>query len=187
MKQNKHFYFGYGMNTNIGGMRKRCPAAISMGSSVLYDHDFRFAYHADVVPCGGHKVAGVLWEITDQCLASLDRLESCHVNPDGSFAATSYYARKIVPILYCGAYYDAWVYYMMPGNIEHPPGQSYWDCLMTGYKKHNVSRRQLHLALQSSYKNYVEPATSSTVDVDDWYDRYRSGIAEVWHNNSLIS
>lgn len=167
----KIYYFGYGMNTNVSGMRGRCPAAISMGSAALYDHDFRFAYHADVVPKTGHKTVGVLWEITDRCLTSLDRLESCHMLADGTFSEHSYYGRKIVPVLHCGAYYDAWVYYMLPGSHEAPPGQSYWDCLIEGYKEHNVSRRQLHLALDSAYRNYR--STAVTTIATDWFDGTR--------------
>lgn len=137
---NKHYYFGYGMNTNRSGMAKRCPSAVSIGAAALYDYDFRFAYHADVVPKQGHKTVGVLWEISDQCLASLDRLESY----------PAYYDRKIVPVVYDNKTYDAWVYYMNPGNLEAAPGDGYWDCLIEGYKEHNVSARQLHAALRRS-------------------------------------
>ena len=64
--------FAYGMNTNIGGMKIRCPRSKSIGAAVLSNFRFRFAYHADIVPCGGSIVHGVLWEITDQCLDRLD-------------------------------------------------------------------------------------------------------------------
>jgi gamma-glutamylcyclotransferase (GGCT)/AIG2-like uncharacterized protein YtfP len=140
MKQNKHLYFAYGMNTNVSGMRHRCPAAISMGSSALLNYDFRFAHHADVVPQVGAKTVGVLWEITDQCLESLDRLEGY----------PTYYDRKIVQVLHKNEIYDALVYFMQPGSQEASPGQSYWDCLIEGYKEHDVSAAQLHRALRRS-------------------------------------
>jgi gamma-glutamylcyclotransferase (GGCT)/AIG2-like uncharacterized protein YtfP len=140
MKQNKHLYFAYGMNTNVSGMRQRCPAAISMGSSALLDYDFRFACHADVVPMKGAKTVGVLWELTDACLASLDRLESY----------PTYYDRTIVPVLHKNEIYDAWVYFMQPGSHESAPGAGYWDCLIEGYKEHDVSAAQLHRALRRS-------------------------------------
>jgi gamma-glutamylcyclotransferase (GGCT)/AIG2-like uncharacterized protein YtfP len=140
MKENKHFYFAYGMNTNVSGMRHRCPAAISMGSAALLNYDFRFACHADVVPVQGAKTVGVLWELTDTCLASLDRLESYPV----------YYDRKIVPVLYRNEIVDSWVYFMQPGNHEMAPGDGYWNCLIEGYKEHDVSSKQLHRALERS-------------------------------------
>ena len=167
----KMYYFGYGMNTNTSGMRGRCPAAISMGSAVLYDHDFRFAIHADVVPRGGHKVNGVLWEVTDRCMASLDRLESCYRDKDGKCDSSSYYDRKIVQVLHRGVWYDAWVYFMLPGIQESPPGDSYWNCLMEGYKEHNVSRKQLHQALEQAKLN--RPPTYTGYHYDRW--TYRPG------------
>lgn len=152
---NKHYYFGYGMNTNKSGMAQRCPAAVSVGAGALYDYEFRFAYHADVVPTVGAKTVGVLWEITDKCLESLDRLESY----------PTYYDRKIVPVLHNNKIYDAWVYFMHPGNYEAAPGTSYWDCLIEGYKEHDVSARQLHAALRRSRdadsKYYTSQAAKS--------------------------
>lgn len=137
---NKHFYFGYGLNTNKSSMAQRCPAAVSVGSAALYDYDFRFAYHADIVPKLDAKTVGVLWEITDECLNSLDRLESY----------PTYYDRKIVPIQCDNKIYDAWVYFMQPGSHEAAPHDGYWNCLVEGYCEHNVSTRQLHRALRNA-------------------------------------
>jgi gamma-glutamylcyclotransferase (GGCT)/AIG2-like uncharacterized protein YtfP len=136
----KYYYFGYGMNTNIDSMARRCPSARSLGSAVVNDWQFRFAYHADVVPKVGARTVGVLWEITDECLSSLDILEGY----------PSYYQRKIVPVTYRNRQYDSIMYYMMPGNQESPPPQNYWKMLMEGYIEHNVSRRQLWTALENS-------------------------------------
>jgi len=143
------------MNTNIGGMKTRCPAAISIGSAMLANYEFRFAHHADVVPKLGAKTVGVLWELTDKCLASLDRLESYPV----------YYDRVIVPIIHRDRVYNGWVYFMQSGHPKNPPGNGYWDCLMEGYKEHDVSRRQLHIALNNSRDSIRTGAYSH-----DWYD-----------------
>ena len=157
---NKHYYFAYGMNTNRLWMKSRCPAAISIGSAMLANYEFRFAYHADVVPKLGAKTVGVLWELTDKCLASLDRLESY----------PTYYDRVIVPIIHRDRVYNGWVYTMQPGNLENPPGDGYWDCLMEGYKEHNVSRRQLHTAL-----NHSRDSIKNGIYSYDWHiDRYVS-------------
>jgi len=69
---NFQLYFAYGMNTNQEEMAYRCPGAHSLGHARLIDHAFRFAVHADVVPCSGSYVDGVLWSITDQDLDHLD-------------------------------------------------------------------------------------------------------------------
>lgn len=137
---NKHYYFAYGMNTNIDGMKKRCPGAISIGSAMILDYEFRFAYHADVVSKPKTKTVGVLWQLTDDCLESLDRLESY----------PEYYDRIIVPIIHCNTVYNGWVYVMQSGYQQTLPSDHYWNCLINGYRDHNVSRRQLYKALNIS-------------------------------------
>lgn len=137
----KHYYFGYGMNTNIDGMTRRCPDARSLGAAVVDNWEFRFAYHADVVPKEGARTVGVLWEITDRCLLSLDALEGY----------PHYYERKIVPVTFRDQQYDSIMYYMTPNNLDAPPPTSYWEMLMQGYAEHGVSRRQLWLALERSH------------------------------------
>jgi gamma-glutamylcyclotransferase (GGCT)/AIG2-like uncharacterized protein YtfP len=138
---NKYFYFGYGMNTNQASMKLRCPNARVLGSAALYDWEFRFAYHADVLPKSGEKTVGVLWEITDECLTSLDALEGY----------PTYYDRKLVKVIHHNKEYESLVYYMTPGEVECPPPESYWRMLHEGYGEHNVSKRQLWTAIKRSY------------------------------------
>ena len=68
-------YFAYGMNTNTQGMANRCPQAVAFGHARLLGHRFRFAGCADVQVDRRSHVDGVLWDITEECLASLDILE----------------------------------------------------------------------------------------------------------------
>lgn len=142
------YYFGYGMNTNVAGMRRRCPAAKSLGHALLRDWRFRFAHHADVVPAPGGKVHGVLWTITPECLRSLDRLESY----------PHYYGRKVVTVEHRGREYQAWTYYMQPGMVDAHPGKHYWDCLVEGYQEHGVPHSQLIRAY------HVIPAKPAELD-----------------------
>jgi gamma-glutamylcyclotransferase (GGCT)/AIG2-like uncharacterized protein YtfP len=153
----KHYYFGYGMNTNKHGMANRCPDAVALGAAMLPDYDFRFAYHADVVQKPGAKTVGVLWELTDRCLTSLDRLEGYPI----------YYDRVIAPVIYRDKVYDSIVYVMTPGNQLAEPSPGYWDMLVEGYTEFDVSKRQLHRALaeakdtkynRHSTYDYVSPS-----------------------------
>ena len=68
-------YFAYGMNTNLHEMAFRCPEAVSLGMATLPGYEFRFAVHADVLANPDFDTDGVLWEISDNCLKSLDMLE----------------------------------------------------------------------------------------------------------------
>jgi gamma-glutamylcyclotransferase (GGCT)/AIG2-like uncharacterized protein YtfP len=129
--------FAYGMNTNSEQMGTRCPAALSLGHAILPKFEFRFARHADVVPSDRHEVHGVLWDITDDCLDALDRLEGF---PD-------YYDRTYVTVLHRGVAKSALVYFMQPGYPGELPADSYRDMVRSGYREHDVPTGQILRAL----------------------------------------
>jgi gamma-glutamylcyclotransferase (GGCT)/AIG2-like uncharacterized protein YtfP len=126
-------YFSYGMNTNLASMAHRCPAARSLGYARLLDHRFRFATHADVEPCKGTHVDGVLWEITPHCLESLDILEGY----------PHYYGCEYRPVEVRGKLQSALVYFMQPGVPSAPPHQGYFNMVLEGYRSHGVPVSQL--------------------------------------------
>jgi gamma-glutamylcyclotransferase (GGCT)/AIG2-like uncharacterized protein YtfP len=134
---NTHLYFAYGMNTNLDEMGYRCPAALSLGVATLVDHEFRFATHADVVEYPGYNTQGVLWEITDDCLKSLDVLEGF----------PTYYERKLATVIHRGRTIEALVYYMVGDRPDALPSKGYLDMLNQGYKEHGVSTDQIKLSL----------------------------------------
>ena len=129
-------YFAYGMNTNVAGMAQRCPAAISLGRAQLLGHRFRFAGPADVQRDRRYHVEGVLWDITEECLASLDVLEGYPY----------YYDRSERTVCYQGLDYPALVYHMQPGHRNAPPSSEYFEMLLEGYEEHQVSTHQLWAA-----------------------------------------
>ena len=126
-------YFAYGMNTNRAGMAQRCPAARALGAAVLPGWRFRFAGPADVQRDHRHSVAGVLWDITTPCLASLDNLEGYPF----------YYNRQWVPVNYKGHTVSALVYHMQPGHRNEDPSLWYFETVMEGYREHGVVTDQL--------------------------------------------
>ena len=135
---NTKLYFGYGMNTNLIEMAYRCPQARSLGHARLLDSAFRFATHADVVVAEDSYVDGVLWSITDECLAKLDALEGF----------PHYYNRIEMAVEHESKIKQAIVYFMNPGVPDALPYQSYFDLLMEGYTQHGVPTDQLHNALE---------------------------------------
>ena len=130
---NSQLYFAYGMNTNQDEMAYRCPGAHSLGHARLIDHAFRFAVHADVVPCEGSYVDGVLWSITDQDLDHLDQLEGY----------PTYYGRDRVRVSQGSRIVLAICYSMQPGRADSPPSNSYMNMVLEGYAQHNVPTEQL--------------------------------------------
>lgn len=130
----------YGMNTNLMGMRRRCPAAIPMGSAVLPNHKLKFRLHADIEPDVTSDVVGVLWEISQDDLIELDALEGF----------PTYYTRKTVEVYHNDTWVDAIVYMMNDQGYEREPDRSYLDCCIEGYIANNISTDQLETAYYSS-------------------------------------
>lgn len=134
------YYFGYGMNTNLIGMKNRCPKSKSLGAAKLLEHKLRFAIWADIIQQPLSTVNGVLWEITNDCLERLDILEGY----------PNFYDRKIVKIEFNHNIYNAWVYFMQPNNNSNPPPDYYFNEVKTGYEQHLVDTKQLYEALELS-------------------------------------
>lgn len=126
-------YFAYGMNTNTQGMASRCPAAVAFGRARLLKHNFRFAGPADVQVNRHDSVDGVLWDITEDCLKSLDQLEGYPY----------YYDRKWATVELNGEQYRALVYFMQPGHKSAAPSSGYFSCVLEGYEEFGVPTRQL--------------------------------------------
>lgn len=126
-------YFAYGMNTNPEQMALRCPGAVSHGHARLINHRFRFAVHADVEPCEGSYVDGVLWEINEDHLKSLDSLEGF---PD-------YYTRVAANVVHGARTFHALVYRMNPGFNDEPPTTGYYNLVFEGYRAHQVPTEQI--------------------------------------------
>jgi gamma-glutamylcyclotransferase (GGCT)/AIG2-like uncharacterized protein YtfP len=166
--QTKHYYFGYGMNSDPQQMIMRTGQPVAIGRGLVRDHAFRFALHADVYPQEGTNVHGVLWEIDDAALKSLDCREGYPY----------YYERKIVQVECGGQMYDAIMYYMTPGHQERQPSQGYYDMLVRGYTAFNISLEQIESALQRSV---IAPESMTDLDT---YKFNRAVIAYQSHGYS---
>jgi hypothetical protein len=70
-------YFAYASNMDTAQMAERCPGARVVEGAVIAGMKFVITAkgYANVVPSPDHVVFGVLWEITPDDEASLDRYE----------------------------------------------------------------------------------------------------------------
>jgi gamma-glutamylcyclotransferase (GGCT)/AIG2-like uncharacterized protein YtfP len=130
-------YFAYGMNTNPEEMTLRCPGAKSLGHARLINHAFRFAQHADVEPCDGSYVDGVLWDITDNNLKALDQLEGYPY----------YYDRVVSSVIQGARTFHVLVYRMQPGRRDSEPTRGYYTLIHEGYRAHGIPTDQLENSL----------------------------------------
>ena len=93
-------YFAYGSNLHPGQMRKRCPAARFLAIARLSHHRLAFTRGSartgygvcSAVPARGQDVWGVVFEVTEDELACLDRHEG--FRPDRPMSANAYVRRR---------------------------------------------------------------------------------------------
>src|ERR671937_2377899 len=81
MRGQRHTYFAYGSNLCVSQMARRCPDATNPRPARLPQHDWLINQRgvATVEPFAGNDVHGVVWQISDHDLASLDSAEGVPV------------------------------------------------------------------------------------------------------------
>ena len=146
-------YFSYGMNTNSVQMAHRCPNAVSLGVAELDGYELVFRGCADIRAREGTTMEGVLWNITDECLAALDVLEGY----------PTYYTRYDVPVFHNGEWKTAMVYKMNYGDI-FPPNAGYLRMLFEGYTEHGADVTQIYDAVDEAEQSYELLEQYTTVE-----------------------
>lgn len=121
------------MNTNLEQMAARCPGAVCLGPAWINDYALVFRYFADIEPEAGGWCDGVLWEITDDNLAALDRLEGY----------PWHYTRFTVAVHTDRGSDTALVYQMTDQSYEQPPSGHYYNMVAEGYVQNSVPTDQL--------------------------------------------
>jgi phage replication-related protein YjqB (UPF0714/DUF867 family) len=132
MPARRHPYFAYGSNLCVNQMASRCPDAADPRHAVLSDHDWLINERgvATVEPFAGSQVHGVLWQVSDHDLATLDRAEGVPVR----------YRRDHLTVHTDDGPLPAWVY------IDHrvnpgPPRPGYLPRIIDGAVHHGLPQR----------------------------------------------
>ena len=128
------------MNTNLDEMAARCPGAVCLGPAWINDYALVFRYFADIEPAAGGWCDGVLWEITDDNLSALDRLEGY----------PWHYTRFTVVVHTDRGSDTALVYQMTDQSYEQPPSGHYYNMVAEGYVQNSVPTDQLIANLELS-------------------------------------
>ncbi|GFG74810.1 poly-gamma-glutamate hydrolase family protein [Mycobacterium botniense] len=128
----RHAYFAYGSNLCARQMARRCPDASNPRPAVLADHDWLINQRgvATIDPFTGTDVHGVLWQISDNDLARLDRAEGVPVR----------YRRDRLTVHTEDGPSHAWVYVdhrVSPGA----PRPGYLDRVIGGAIQHGLPHR----------------------------------------------
>jgi gamma-glutamylcyclotransferase (GGCT)/AIG2-like uncharacterized protein YtfP len=121
------------MNTNLDEMAARCPGAVCLGPAWITDYALVFRHFADIEPEAGNWCDGVLWEITDDNLQALDRLEGY-----------PYHYTRFTVVVHTDRGSDtALVYQMNDQSYEQPPSGHYFRMVAEGYEQNGVPVDQL--------------------------------------------
>jgi phage replication-related protein YjqB (UPF0714/DUF867 family)/gamma-glutamylcyclotransferase (GGCT)/AIG2-like uncharacterized protein YtfP len=127
-------YFAYGSNLSVAQMAARCPDAIDPRPATLADYDWLINERgvATVEPFEGSEVHGILWQVSDSDLASLDCAEGVPVR----------YRRDRLKVDTNDGPVDAWVYIdhrVEPGH----PRDGYLERIVDGATHHGLPPRWL--------------------------------------------
>ncbi|MDY6998498.1 MAG: poly-gamma-glutamate hydrolase family protein [Actinomycetota bacterium] len=128
----RHSYFAYGSNLCVRQMAQRCPDATDPRRATLADHDWLINERgvATVERFSGAEVHGVVWQLSDHDLATLDSAEGVPLR----------YRRDELTVHTEHGPTTAWVY------IDHrveagPPRPGYLERILDGAHHHGLPRR----------------------------------------------
>ncbi len=126
-------YFAYGSNMGLDELSKpnRCPNARQVGIARIDDSRLGFTRYsekrgggvADLVEAPTGVVWGALFEISDDELGQLDRVEG---HP------RAYVRRPWTVTRPDGVAMEAWVYTVVDKKLEQKPSHEYWRLLVDG-------------------------------------------------------
>ena len=140
-----HFYFAYGSNMNRDQMNKRCPGATLLGPAMLPDFRLAFTIYspnrecgcADIVHSPGDTVHGLLYQLPDTDLRTLDKYEghpnqylrfsvAVHTPDGGVIESESYHVVNKTPGLHPSPEYLGLI---LDASVEHGFPELYIEML----------------------------------------------------------
>jgi len=148
----RHSYFAYGSNLCVRQMARRCPGAAEPRRATLADHDWLINERgvATVQPFDGSEVHGVVWQLTDHDLATLDSAEGVPVR----------YRRDRMTVHTDAGPAQAWVY------IDHrvepgPPRPGYLERIIDGAIHHQLPHRWIEFLRRWDPAHWPKPRDNS--------------------------
>ena len=153
MQGTRHSYFAYGSNLCVQQMARRCPDAVDPRPATLPDHGWLINERgvATIEPFAGSRVHGVIWDVSDHDLDTLDSAEGVPVR----------YRRDRLTVHSDDGASDVWVY------IDHrvepgPPRPGYLERIIDGALHHGLPRAWIEFLRRWDPKHWTRPVTKST-------------------------
>ncbi len=140
----KRYYIAYGSNLNVPQMRCRCPHATILGTANLKDWELLFrgsktGSYLTIEQAEGSTVPVVIWEVTPEDEAALDRYEGF----------PNFYYKKDIKVQYKGIRtgrrrtVSAFAYIMHEDRPIGIPSGFYMKTCLDGYDTFYFDRRIL--------------------------------------------
>jgi hypothetical protein len=142
------YYIAYGSNLSVEQMNVRCPDAKIIGTAELKDWKLVFKLHATIEPEEGCTTPILVWEISDEDEARLDRYEGF----------PKYYIKKELPITVNSidggnkTKINAMVYIMTDCRGIQPPSPYYYNVIREGYVRFGFDTAILEKALKEAQR-----------------------------------
>ncbi len=138
-------YAAYGIGLSRADMAKRCPTAKLLGTTEL--KNFRLTFRggnacavATIEKMKRGSISALLWEITPQDEAALDRW----------IGVPELYRKAAIKVRSDGTLVDALVYILNSGKPQNKPGAFYYSTLLEGYRAAGFDAEILKAAVQES-------------------------------------
>jgi len=139
------FYFAYGSNMNLDQMRERKVSYQNPRKAFLMNYKLGFTktserYNnigvADIIESKGNFVEGVLYEVTEEGMANLDKFEGIEQNV--------YKRVKVVVQLESGEELETITYKIINEDKPFiPPAKEYMDKIIKGAETHRLSKNYI--------------------------------------------
>ena len=140
---NIRFFVAYGEGLNRAEMTKHCPTATLIGTTEL--KNYRIAFRgskagalATIEKAKGGSVPALLWEISPQDEAALDRW----------IGVPELYRKTAIKVRRDGTLVDALIYILTDGKPQNKPSAFYYSTLLEGYTAAGFDTEILKAAVQ---------------------------------------
>ncbi len=132
----RHLYFAYGSNLKLRQFQRRCPGSTVVGRARLPGYRLAFTRYAtkrkggvaDIVAEEDAEVWGVLYDVDDEGMASLDAFEG----------VPRAYRRETVRVTDDEGVEREAETYVANKTGEFAPGREYLDLIVTGGREHGL-------------------------------------------------
>ena len=161
-------YIAYGSNLNIDQMKRRCPDAEIVTTSVINNYQLTFRGNlrgngvANIEPNKGSQGPVGVWQISQSDEVALDRYEGYpHL-----------YVKQNFMIQINGERHQAMAYVMHPGFDAVPPSDSYLQTIVEGFDDFRIDKAVLWDGVCWALKRSSESRASVLEAFAHWQVRY---------------